>query len=102
MGGGKWCYVKVHRRGKDVLVAVCDEELLGSEIRAGDLRLCIREEFYGGERIPLSQLKEYLREATIVNAIGNDVVKELAKWVDVVMDAAVELGGVLHVQLLLR
>ncbi|HDD33959.1 MAG: DUF424 domain-containing protein [Thermoprotei archaeon] len=102
MGGEKWCYIKVHRRGKDVLVAVCDEELLGSEIRAGSLRIRIREEFYGGRRIPLSQLREYLRGATIVNAIGNDVVRELAKWVDVVMDAAVELGGVLHVQLLLR
>lgn len=92
----------MHKRGKDVVVAICDEDLLGSEIRAGSLRLRVGEEFYGGERIPLSSLREYLRDATIVNAIGNDVVEELAKWVDVVMDAAVELGGVLHVQLLLK
>ena len=98
----RWCYVKVHRKGRDVLVAVCDEALLGREIQAGDLKLRVKEEFYGGVRVRVSEIASYLEEATIVNALGNDVVSELAKLIEVVMDAAVDIGGVLHVQLLLR
>ena len=97
-----WCYVKVHRQGNDVVVAICDEELLGAVIECKGLRIPISKEFYGGQRVPISQLWEYIGEATIVNAFGNRVVKALAERVKVVLDAAVELGGVLHVQLVLK
>lgn len=97
-----WCYVKVHKLGKDVVVAVCDEELLGSSLCANGFEIRIDKEFYGGERIPISALWDYLKEATIVNAIGNHVVKAIAERISVVTEAAVELGGKLHVQLILK
>jgi len=94
----KYCYVKVHVRGKDVVVAACDENLVGTVIEEGDLRLEVKEEFYKGERIPLSMLGEYLRRGTIINLLGNDVVSEAAKYNPILMIAAIRIGGVLHVQ----
>lgn len=99
---GTRCYVKVHKQGKDMLVAICDEELLGRELDAGGFKLTIRPEFYEGERVPLDCLWEYLGEATMVNAFGDRVVSELARRIPIVNLAAVRIGGVLHVQLILR
>jgi len=100
--GDKWCYIKMHKSGKDVVVALCDEDLLGRSLRAGRFLIHIKEEFYGGEKIPVSQIGYYIKGATIVNAIGNNVVAELARIISAVKYAAVEIGGVLHVQLLLK
>ncbi|MEM0023093.1 MAG: DUF424 family protein [Thermofilaceae archaeon] len=97
-----WCYVKVHRQGGDMLVAVCDEELLGRELDTGSFKLPIRPEFYAGERVPLDRLWEYLEGATMINAFGDRVVSELAKRIPIINLAAVRIGGVLHVQLILR
>jgi hypothetical protein len=96
------CYVKVHRVGKEVVVALCDAELLDKEIFINGLKIRISREFYSGELIPLSSLWEYVENATVVNAFGNAVVEELAKRIAAVRHAAVNLGGVLHVQLLLK
>ncbi len=100
---GAMCYVKVHKVGNDTVVALCDAELLGQEILIGDrLKIRISREFYSGELIPLSSLWEYVEKATVINAFGNAVVEELARRIAAVRHAAVNLGGVLHVQLLLR
>ena len=97
------CYVKVHRVGKDVVVALCDAELLGRELQVGNgLKIRIRREFYSGNLIPVSSIWEYVDKATVVNAFGNAVVEELARRITAVRLAAVNLGGVLHVQLLLK
>ncbi len=100
---GKWCYVKVHRSGNDVVVAVCDEELLGRELDLGAFKVRVSAEFYGGERIPLSELWSYIGGgATVVNAFGEGVVSELGKRIPSVKLAAVNVGGVPHVQLVLK
>lgn len=99
---GPWCYVKVHWRGREAVVAICDEELLGKDIEAKGLRIRIDESFYGGDRVPLNQVWKYVEGASIVNAFGNAVVSELAKKVEAIRLASIEIGGVLHVQLILR
>lgn len=93
--------MKVHKYGTNVVVALCDENLLGKELDAGGFKLVISSEFYGGERVPLNRLWEYLDGATVVNAFGDLVVSELVKRMPAVELAAVRIGGVLHVQLLL-
>ena len=98
----KYCYVKVHIRGEDVVVAACDEELVGKVLEGHGLRVEVSEKFYKGERIPLSALRHYLRRGTIINLLGNDVVREAAKESPVLLLAAVEIGGVLHVQWIRR
>jgi len=94
--------VKVHRNGSDKLVAICDENLLGKELEVAGYRIVVSGEFYGGERVPVSRIWEYLEGATMVNAIGDCVVQELSKRIPAASLAAVRVGGVLHVQLLLR
>lgn len=94
-------YVKVHRRNRDVIVAVCDSELLGMTLKEGDLRLYVNPDFYGGEKVSSEELSNILREATIVNAVGERIVKELIGDNDLLRKAIISVEGVPHIQLIL-
>ncbi len=39
---------RVHRSGKEVVLAVCDSEILGRTFEEGEVILDVNEEFYGG------------------------------------------------------
>ena len=102
MDAGQRCYVKVHKKGKDVVVAACDMQLLGKTLKKGLVKFFVKPSFYGGELIPLNKLAEYIEMGTIVNLVGNDVVKEASKRWPILMKGAIEIGGVLHVQWIKR
>ena len=96
----KYCYIKIHKRGKEKIIAICDEELLGKILKDEKLQIEVKAEFYGGEKVPLSEIYKYISDATVINLLGNSVVAELAKNNSLIMDAAIRIGGVLHVQLI--
>ncbi|HFC49365.1 MAG TPA: DUF424 family protein [Thermofilum sp.] len=96
------CYVKMHKRGKDTVIAACDEHLLGKTLRKGLIKFVIKPSFYGGKLIPLNELVEYVEKGTIINLVGNAVVKEASKRWPILIDGAVEIDGVLHVQWIRR
>ncbi|RLE90242.1 MAG: hypothetical protein DRJ49_00230, partial [Thermoprotei archaeon] len=92
----KMYYVKVHRKERDTVVAVCDKELLGETLEEGDLRLYVNPEFYGGEVVDSHTLASILREATIINAVGKRIVDELIGDDDILRGAVISIGGVPH------
>ena len=92
-------YVKVHRYGGETIVAICDEELLGKELVHGELKIRIGEDFFGGELVEIERIAEYIRKASMVNVFGNKSVNELGKIYPKLIEAAIEIGGVLHVQI---
>jgi len=97
MDGGLY-YAKVHERGGERVVAVCDAELLGSVLREGDLEFEIREEFYGGMLVDLDTALELIERGTIVNVVGERIVGALAEREELVRLAAVKIAGVPHLQ----
>ncbi|RLE61021.1 MAG: DUF424 domain-containing protein [Thermoprotei archaeon] len=92
-------YVKVHRYGGETIVAICDEELLGKELVHGELKIRIEEDFFGGELVEIERIADYIRNASMVNVFGNKSVNELGKIYPKLIEAAIEIGGVLHVQI---
>ncbi len=72
-------YIKRYETGRDVLVAVCDEELLGRRFTEGKLVLDVTKEFYGGRLITIDEAIGELKEATIANIVGKNIVKEALK-----------------------
>ncbi|HEV8360767.1 MAG TPA: DUF424 family protein, partial [Candidatus Thermoplasmatota archaeon] len=65
---------RVYRSGREVVLAACDEELVGRELRDGKLRLRVTEAFYGTEVIPPALLLAHLRTCTIANLVGERAV----------------------------
>ncbi len=66
-------FLRVIRTQGEVLVIVCDPELLGKKFKQGKLRLEIKESFYRGVEANVEECIAALREATIANLVGSIV-----------------------------
>lgn len=91
-------YFKVHRHPEEVILAVCDEEILGQTFSEGDLRITVGEGFYGGDIIEEEELRTRLGTFTIINLVGNRVVDLAIAEGIVDPDAVMVIGGVKHAQ----
>ncbi|RLE59035.1 MAG: DUF424 domain-containing protein [Thermoprotei archaeon] len=94
------CYVKVHKSGNDIILAVCDRELLGKKISDGKLKIKVSEGFYGGKVIRVDELLEYIFSATIINVIGINSVNFISRHFPQVKDAVIWIGDIPHVQII--
>jgi len=92
-------YAKVQKRGHHVLLATCDAELLGKILREGKIVFEIREEFYEGPKITVEEVIELMKQSTIVNMVGHNVVKKAIEKGLVHPDAVLEISGVPHAQI---
>ena len=91
--------MKIYRVRGEVLVAVCDEDIVGKKFKEGDLRIEIREEFYGKESYDEEEVKRALKQATIANISGEKAVK-LAIELGIVDESRVlKIGECWHAQM---
>lgn len=86
----------IFRTPKEVLIAVCDQEILGKKF--GDMNFEVKESFYGGEVCGEEELREILKDATIINAVGNRIIDFLRKEKIVEEKGILNIGDVSHAQ----
>ncbi len=91
--------VKVHKRGGDVLIAACDDGLLGRTLRDGELRLEVSEEFYGGDKGKEEMLLNRLSLATVANLVGAEVCRIAAEHDYIDRECVILIEGVPHAQM---
>lgn len=98
----KLVYVKKHIINGDIVVAICDYELIGKKIVDSDKKITIYIDpvFYQGELLTISEAVEILREATIANLIGRNIVEAVVEKGLVLRETVIEIAGVPHVQLI--
>lgn len=89
----------VHRSGREVLLAACDEEIVGREFRDGRLRIKVVEAFYGSDRIGPEELALRLRTCTIANLVGERVVSPAVEHGFVAEERVLRIAGVPHAQM---
>ncbi|MFH1448506.1 MAG: DUF424 family protein [Candidatus Micrarchaeota archaeon] len=65
-------YLKIHKTNDQVVVALCDKELVGKILRDGNLVLDLKKysSFYVGELTTPEKAKMSLKEATSINLVG--------------------------------
>lgn len=89
---------KVHNSGRETLLAACDADLLGKELRDGDLKLSVTPWFYGDSSATPAQLLSQLRRCTIANLVGEKTIR-VAIDAGLVEEANVlRIAGVPHAQ----
>ena len=93
-------YVKVHHHGKDVVVAICDEDLLGKTFSEGAVKIEVSEKFYGGEKMRIGEAMKIAKKATIANFLGRNTVKYAVKNKLVHKDAVIVIASIPHAQLI--
>jgi len=67
--------VKVHKRGDRTIAAVCDKNLLGKLFEEDGKQLDITGEFYNGEEREASEIGDIVRNADVVNLVGEESIK---------------------------
>jgi hypothetical protein len=92
-------YAKLSKCGEHVLLAACDEELLGAILRDGKIVFKVGEEFYKGPKMPVNEAVELMKESTVVNMVGPNIVKKAIENGLVHPQAVIEICGVPHAQI---
>ena len=92
-------YAKLSKCGEHVLLAACDEELLGQVLKNEKIVFKIGEEFYKGPKIPLDDAVSLMEESTVVNLVGPNIVKKAIEKGLVHPEAVIDICGVPHAQI---
>ncbi|MBS7657206.1 DUF424 family protein [Candidatus Bathyarchaeota archaeon] len=85
--------------GKQVLLAICDAEILGKTFNDSDIVLEVKEEFYKGVKTSIDEAIGLIEQSTIVNIIGCNTVKKAIEKGYVHPEAVIKVCGILHAQI---
>jgi uncharacterized protein len=91
--------LKRYKKGNDLLIGACDEDLLGKKFEEGKFQIEVKKEFYKGEKVSTKVFKKFLEEATIANLVGNETVKAAIEIGLIDPDSVIKIKGVPHAQM---
>ena len=92
-------FVKVWKaKDGEVIMAICDCEILGKRIQDGALILDVSREFFGGEKMSKEAAIDLIKSATIANFVGEVAVKCGIEAGLVHKEAIITIGGIPHAQ----
>ena len=94
-------FVKIHRDEREIILAACDEELVGRTFRSEGARLDVSEIFYKGESVGREVLVERMKSATIMNLVGEEVVAIAIEQGYATESSVIEIDGIRHLQVVL-
>ncbi len=92
-------YVKIHK-GSTTIVAICDDDLIGKELREGKLCLKISEYFYKGEKKSEQEVEEIMKTADNLNIVGKRSVAIALRLGIIMQHTILVIQGVPHAQTL--
>jgi hypothetical protein len=93
-------YIKLQQTGKDVILAMCDIDLLGKTLQEGKITFKVKEEFYNGGKTTVDEAVNMIKNATIINLVGKCCVEKAIQNGYVHPDAVLTINGVPHAQIL--
>jgi len=82
-----------------LLVAVCDDGLLGETFENGEVSLTVSEEFYGGDAADDDDVVAALGRADVANIVGREAVALAVEAGFVDADNVLDVGETRHAQL---
>ncbi len=95
----KEVYLKTYRQGAEVLIAVCDCDILGKKFAEGHLRIEVSPDFFGRELASRSEVETALSRATIANLVGCRAVEHAIRLGYVEREHVLSIEGVLCAQM---
>jgi len=66
--------VKITEYQKNLMLNICDAELLGKNIIQNELTMKISESYYGDQIIEKDEAKKLLESSSIINMVGKNTV----------------------------
>jgi len=93
-------YVSLKKVGRNVLLAICDCEVLGKTLREGKIVFHVKNEFYNGGRVSIEEAVGMIENSTIVNMVGTNCVEKAIEKGYVHPEAVLRIEGVPHAQII--
>jgi len=91
--------VKIHKKDGRIIVAVCDDELLGQKFEEGDLQLDLSSDFYKGTSYSDKVLvRDIMRNADILNVVGKVAVALAVEEGIINKSFIITIKGIPHAQ----
>jgi hypothetical protein len=90
--------MNIKKIGRNVLLAICDVEILGKTLREGKIVFCVKEDFYKGARVNVEEAVSMIDNSTIVNMVGRNVVRRAIEKGYVHPEAVINIEGIPHAQ----
>lgn len=87
------------KAGRNVLLAICDVELLGKTLRDGKIVFRVKEDFYKGAKVNVNEAVSMIENCTIVNMVGKNIVKKAIEQGYVHPEGVLNIDGVPHAQI---
>lgn len=91
---------KFFKEGSDKLLAIADSSLIGKNLEDGELCFFVSEDFYCDKHCDENEVKKLLNDATIVNAVGKDIIDLLINEGLLKNDNIIKISGVPHAQII--
>ncbi|MDH5450220.1 MAG: DUF424 family protein [Candidatus Bathyarchaeota archaeon] len=92
-------YINIRKWGRCILLATCDAELLGKNLREGEIVFEIREDFYKGSKVSVEEAITLMRQSTIVNMVGKKIVEKAIEKGLIHPEATLKISGIPHAQI---
>lgn len=93
-------YVNIFKQQDHVLVAICDDNILGETFREGKLKLEVKTSFYRGTLSSIGEAMKALNNASVGNLVGKRAVEAAIKEGYVDPGAIISIAGIPHVQVI--
>ena len=90
---------KLQKIGNESLLAVADKNIIGKSFESNDLNIHVSENFYYEKECGEKEILKIINSATIVNAVGNSIIELMLKNMLIEKENIIEIGGVMHAQL---
>ena len=93
-------FLNLKKIGQNVMLAVCDCELLGKTLKEGKIVFRIKNEFYNGRKATVEEAVDLIENSTIVNLVGKCCVEKAIAEGYVHPEAVIEIEGIPHAQII--
>jgi uncharacterized protein len=95
----KGLYLRTHRQGPEILIAVCDCDILGKKFVEGSLCMEVSQDFFGREKASLEEVEAALSVATMANFVGCQAVEHAISLGYVEKENVLSIDGILYAQM---
>lgn len=91
-------FAKVFLVKYEIVVAICDEDLIDKELEFKDLKVKISKKFYGDRLVNENVAIKLMGKATIGNLIGKGIVELAEKNDFITRENIISINGTPHAQ----
>ena len=96
---GKNFVYKSYKKGNERLLAIADAAIVGKELSEKELQINVSENFYHEKECDEKEALKLIKEATIINAVGNNIISLIINNKIAEKENILYIGEVAHAQI---